>query len=71
MTSTTNTAASQAWLLYPSWLGYSETHALGRPADAYTIERDGDAWVLRLNDSGIEEYRGIGPIEIVDEPVPF
>ncbi|MDT0137741.1 hypothetical protein [Acidovorax sp. PRC11] len=61
----------KAWLLYPGWLGYSETIELPDEPGAYSIEEDAESWVLRHNDTGAEQYRGLGPIRIVDEPIPF
>lgn len=66
-----NTPSAQAWLLYPTWLGYSETLELPLPVEAYEVVEDGDQWVLRTLDGGVESYRGIGPIKVVDEPLPF
>lgn len=66
-------SAARAWLMYPTWLGYSETMELKRPAEAYAVEEaeDGDRWVCRAKDDGAVAYDGIGPIRIVDEPIPF
>jgi len=59
--------------MFPSWLGYSETQELKLPAEAYTIEpgQDEQHWVCRDKATGAAEYDGIGPIRIVDEPIPF
>ncbi len=63
----------KAWLMYPTWLGYSETMELQLPAEAYTIEPgEGDErWVCRDKATGVARYNGIGPIRIVNEPIPF
>jgi len=66
-------SVARAWLMYPTWLGYSETLELQRPADAYAVEEaeGGDRWVCRTKDDGTVVYDSIGPIRIVDEPIPF
>ncbi len=66
-------SAGKAWLMYPTWLGYSETMELQLPAEAYAVEElaDGDRWVCRAKDDGTVAYNGIGPIRIVNEPIPF
>lgn len=66
-------SAARAWLMYPTWLGYSETLELERPPGDYVIEEveGGDRWICRAKDDGSVAYKGIGPIRIVDEPIPF
>ncbi|WP_139222859.1 hypothetical protein [Paracidovorax wautersii] len=65
--------AADAWLMYPTWLGYSETLPLERPADAYVIEEIAASgrWICRAKDNGSVAYEGAGPIRIIDEPIPF
>lgn len=61
-----------AWLQYPSWLDYPETMALPQPREAYEIRQiEGYRWMLTERATGAHVYHGIGPIQIVDQPIPF
>lgn len=70
---TSSHPVAQAWLMYPSWLGYSETMELQFPPEAYEVQETagGDQWICRVKGDGAVAYEGPGPIRIVDEPIPF
>lgn len=57
------------WLQYPTWLNYPETIALSQPRESYDIQQGGYRWLLIDRITGAPVYNGIGPIEIVEQPI--
>lgn len=68
-----NTLQSHAavWLQYPTWLDCPETIALSQPRECYDIQPGGYRWLLIDRITGARVYHGIGPIEIVEQPILF
>ncbi len=64
-------AWAQVSLRVPTWLGNTETLPLPLWRAAYKIAHTDDLWTLRIVHGGMLVYQGIGPIELVDEPLPF
>jgi hypothetical protein len=50
---------------------WPDTHCLPQDAGFYAVSQDGDVWTVRSKLTGLVEYTGPGPVELVPAPAPF